>query len=172
MTCAVGRSPTCVLNLALSAARDAGIAQMRFRQVGPTRWKQIVDRIFVTFTRGGRAHRHSIWMWEDFKTPFYVLKRKHSLDMLLEFEAPTASVWFILGESHGATGGDYWLFEGEISAVIEVLKGLHIVEFYVVGHRLDWLLAENHHNMLIGVGDIAVQRLQALDEADAQRSHR
>jgi hypothetical protein len=36
------------------------------------------------------------------------------------------------------------------------LDNHHLVEFYVVAHSWEWLVGENHHDVLFAVGDHAI----------------
>nr|WP_180969996.1 DUF6756 family protein [Deinococcus planocerae] len=42
-----------------------------------------------------------------------------------------------------------------------VLDELFLFEYYIVDKGYGWLLCETHHNMLIGVGQLIVERMQA-----------
>jgi hypothetical protein len=46
----------------------------------------------------------------------------------------------------------FWLYEGRINAIISILKELSFEEYYIVSKKLEWILCENHHNLLIGSG--------------------
>ena len=149
---------------ALSAARERGIPPGRFRQVRPSRWTAILDRVLKVFTPRGVLNRNRDWLWEDFAQPCHVLRRPHTPATLLELDVASCRVWLIL-EDFDCTkrAGRHWLFEGDLGAVVEVLNNMHFMEFYVVARDLEWMVAENHHDMLFGVGEHGAQMLRALE---------
>ena len=54
----------------------------------------------------------------------------------------------------------FWLYEGKINAIVSVLKECHFLEYYVVSKRMEWIICENHHNILIGCGEKIIQKLE------------
>jgi len=145
----------------LATAREVGLPSTRFRQVGPTRFAAVLDRILETFTRGGIANRDSLWLWDDLQEPCHALIRP---DVCRVIRPASTPVWFMT-EDHGRTKrhSNYWLFEGDLGAVVDVIENHYHMEYYVVSRKLDWMLLENHHDVLYGVGEWIVARLHAIE---------
>ncbi len=49
------------LNKALATAKTLGLSETEFRQVGPTRWKDVLDDILIAITERGLSNRY--WLW-------------------------------------------------------------------------------------------------------------
>lgn len=63
------------------------------------------------------------------------------------------SVWFIAEARGKKHVGNFWLYEGEVSAICAVLRECPAFEYYVVEKKMRWLVCENHHNVLIASGE-------------------
>lgn len=153
-------------NSILAAARELGLSPARFRQVGPGRFSAVLDRILETFTRGGIANRGRSWLWEDLEDPAYSLVRPHAYRVIRQVAPPETPVWFMTEDDDGTKRhGNYWLFEGDLGAVVDIIENHSYLEYYVMSRKLEWMLLENHHNVLYGVGEWIVARLHALEAA-------
>lgn len=118
---------------------------------------------FTTLGPGGKDH---LWLWEQFKEPSFALRVHPGHDLLLRLISPEERVWFITEDWDGAKKDDnFWVFEGEAGAVQAVLEELPLFEYDVVDQNCAWLLCENHHNLLIGVGRPMVDRMKGLASA-------
>jgi hypothetical protein len=103
------------------------------------------------------------WLWTVLREPNFSLNGPPGLDALLLLGAPETMVWLIVEDWDGTRQGPpFWIFEATLSAAITTLKNHHLLEFYVVSRSLNWLVGENHHNVLFAVGDHAVKVLQGL----------
>jgi hypothetical protein len=51
------------------------------------------------------------------------------------------------------------VFEGTLAAAVATLDNHPLLEFYLVARSFDWLVAENHHNVLIVAGEQAASAL-------------
>jgi hypothetical protein len=58
-----------------------------------------------------------------------------------------------------ATRVNIGYFEGFIEPIQQILGRLNAFEYYWVSKKYDWLLAENHHGFLIGLGSIKSKML-------------
>ncbi|HEX4494267.1 MAG TPA: DUF6756 family protein [Thermoanaerobaculia bacterium] len=151
-------------NSILQSAQELRLSSERFRQVGPGRWRDLLDKILTRFTSQGPLNRSRLWLWEDFIQPTYTLQKEHTLETLLKLDEPAARVWLVFEDwDRTKRDGNFWLFEGDLAAAVSVLNNLYGIEFYIVSQSLDWLVAENHHDVLIGVGPHAIQALKAMD---------
>jgi hypothetical protein len=55
--------------------------------------------------------------------------------------------------------GNFWLYESRINPVCAVLSECPAFEYYILPRKMDWLLCENHHNLIIGSGEAIVSKL-------------
>ncbi|MFD1733286.1 DUF6756 family protein [Deinococcus malanensis] len=131
----------------------------------------MLNTILNTFTTYGSRGRDQFWLWEGFKGEQAHAMLPEPLDpaLLLQFVAPDERVWFVT-EDWGGTkrDGHYWVFEGQTRAITQLLQELFAFEYYLVAKDFSWLLCENHHNTLIGVGPTMVSRVRAFESARQQ----
>jgi hypothetical protein len=151
-------------NKILAAARELEIERARFRQVAAQRFAAVLNNVLTTFTRSGTRNNDTLWLWEDLKEPTYSLVQSHRPGILREVTDAATPVWLITEDwDRTKRHGNYWLFEGEFGAVLDVLEHVHRLEYYVVARKFEWLLLENHHGGILGAGEWIVQRLHAID---------
>ena len=147
----------------LASARECGCDRKSFRQLPGQRALKLLDRILGAFTVGGLRNRKAMWLWEDFRGPEFSVQGPHDLDDLLSLGPGETPVWLVVEDRHRAKRGTaFWIFEGTLASTIATLSNSFCIEFYIVGRSFDWLIAENHHEYLIAVGDRAVAALKRL----------
>ncbi len=150
----------------LASASECGLDKSAFRQVPGPRALQLLDQIFQAFTRKGIAHRRSNWFWDDLRPPTYSFHRPADTRRLPAV-APDGTLVYLVVEdfSRRKKESPFWLFEGTLEATLGVLDNHHLLEFYVVDRKFQWLLAENHHDVLIAVGEPATSALRQFEES-------
>jgi len=141
-------------NTVLAAARELSLSPEDFRQVGPQKWKTIIRQIFESFANTYRTD--VTWLWNHLKSSREAVQVNCSLKYLGSLVSPASAVW-VLFEDWDATKneGNYWLFEGTFGATLAVLNNMHGIEYYIVDRNFTWLIVENHHDILIGIGEPA-----------------
>lgn len=99
------------LNQVLNSARELGLDSQEFRQVGPTRWQDILSRILRTFTK---THVHNVlFLWEWIKSPHVSFQTKNGLELIRSMVDPKTRVWVLLEDTQRTKKtGNYWVFEG------------------------------------------------------------
>lgn len=151
-------------NKILAAARELKIERARFRQVAGQRFAAVLNSVLTTFTRGGTRNRDALWLWDYLKDPTYSLVQPCGPDILRQVTEGATPVWLITEDwDRTKRHGNYWLFEGDFVAALDVLKHLHRLEYYIVAQKFEWLLLENHHDVIVGAGEWAVQRLHTIE---------
>ncbi|HEY8947143.1 MAG TPA: DUF6756 family protein, partial [Polyangiaceae bacterium] len=118
------------------------------------------------FTTRGLRSRTSSWLWEDLRDPTISLAGRREIRTLLALGAPDTPVWLIV-EDFGRMkpGTPLWVFEATLAAAIATLENHHLLEFYIVSRSLDWLVGENHHDVLFAAGDHAVTVLRDIGQS-------
>lgn len=154
------------LNKALAAGKSLGLSTEEFQQVGPTRWKDVLDDILVATTERGLRNRNRYWLWEDFVDPHYSLPPSLTMDLMdLRCLGDPASRVYLLLEDWNDTKkvGYHWVLEGTLESALSVLAEMHLLEFYLVARDMSWIVAENHHGYWIGAGPHAVGVLHSIE---------
>jgi hypothetical protein len=49
-----------------------------------------------------------------------------------------------------------------LTLIAELLGDLYGFEYYIVSKKFEWLLCEDHHGVLIGVGQPVIERIENL----------
>jgi hypothetical protein len=123
-------------------------------------WRS-VEACFVVEPRNG-------WWWSWFRpepvTARYIGETSHGYRYITEV-APTSSdlLWLIAGD---CLDRSFAVCEASIGDIRDVIGECYGFEYYIVPKDLSWLLCENHHDVLIAVGDAIRDRL--LDMASHQ----
>jgi hypothetical protein len=116
-------------------------------------WRGVEAR-FVGEPRGG-------WWWEHFgpesDAARYLGEASHGYRYITEIVPPgTADLWLIAGD---CLDRSFVVCEGAIEDIRDVIGECHGFEYFVAPKGLDWILCENHHDVLIVVGDAIRARL-------------
>lgn len=134
--------------------------------VRQTHYGAVLNQILETFTVYGSQGRDRPWLWEGFKGERYAvyLGEPEGYRWLPRLLPPDERVWLMTEDWDGQKrNGHYWVFEGRVGTIEAVLGKLFAFEYYIVAKNFEWLLCENHHNALIGVGSRMIGRLQAAE---------
>ena len=146
----------------LQTAANLGLPYSYFRAIGITEWEPIMKRIENRFVSA--RYNKILWWWDGYlKGPVYsVLLPGWPVDALDKIIPLHEQVWFI------AEDDKFWLFEGTIESIQQVLAESHAFEYYIVSKKYEWLLCENHHDVLFGVGDIIIEKLKQMERGIAK----
>ena len=147
------------------AMKTLDIPPEGLKPVSLHRYEEILISILEKFTTLGKAGLSSLWWWESFREPVSWLKLEDAPSVLERLVSPDEYVWFVAEDNGGKQRGNFWLYEGKIRPIVSVLGELFHFEYYIVSKKLEWLLCENHHNILMGVGQPAIERMAALTPA-------
>ena len=132
------------------ASEALGYTSARFRRLPP----RVAECVHLSALRHFVPHGEPRWWWEHFPVSTAVAFPggdgwRHLTDI-----APDADerVWFLVdGSIWEATVRD-------IQAVIGECDGF---EYYLIQQEHHWLICENHHGVVIGVGKAVEERLRA-----------
>lgn len=158
------------------AVKTLGIPAEDFKPANLYRYEDILVSIMDKFTTLGKLGLMKCWPWTDFKEPGFSFAPPEPLDHLEEIIAPISSpeetFWFIVEDEPGTKINDnFWLYEGKLKAIVTVLRESYDFEYYIVDKRLNWLLCETHHDVLIGVGEPIIQSLKTIKAATGSVSY-
>ena len=68
-------------------------------------------------------------------------------------------VWFIAEDDQLPF---YPVYESNVQSIPQIVGKCYGFEYYIVQKQFDWLLCDNHHDTLIGVGKAVEMRIKAL----------
>jgi hypothetical protein len=136
------------------------LAPSDFRSLGPHEYESILLSIIDKFTTLDRKGVNQRWLWDSFKTPRRSMPLDDATTVLKELVPITETVWFIAEDARrNKRYGNYWVYEGKIGPIVGVIRETHYFEYYVVSKKFEWLLCENHHDILMAVGQPMVDQL-------------
>lgn len=98
------------------------------------------------------------WWWEDFKTSFNFKCLEYPFEHLLEIIPDIdAKVWFMIEDNQKEF---YPIYDTTATIIKDILSNCFGFEYYIISKDKSWLICENHHNNLIGVGNILKEHNQ------------
>lgn len=128
-----------------------------FQLIRLTKYQQILHSILKKFT-SLKVSQINKWWWDSLLDPIYYFHPENCFDTLFMIIDNNENIWLII-EDESKTNEHYWLYEGKIYAIVSVLSELPFMEYYIVSKKLDWMLCENHHNILIGCGEPIINKI-------------
>jgi len=144
------------------AAAALCLKPTEFRQIRVHQYQDILLSIIDHFTTLGRKGWNAPW-WDHFKGVEIGIHTTDAYKLLPELVPSEERVWFVAEDwGRNKRDGGFWLFEGKIQAIVSVLGEMFGFEYYVVSKKFEWLLCENHHDILIGVGQPMVDKMREL----------
>jgi hypothetical protein len=121
-----------------------------------TEWNEIEHKIINYFTG---VNEGFTWMWENkiLKKIEYYAKEIPDYNILVKiiFEVinHNEDLWFFLEDTLNYET-KYWGYEGRINDIIKLFGEIHLDDFYIVSKKLEWIIGQNHHDVLFGFGKI------------------
>jgi hypothetical protein len=146
----------------LSVARGLHFKQDQFDSIGIHDWPAVFKRIEAEFIIRKNSNTHFNWWWENLKKDNVSVQLPNDnawtyLHLLID---RNEKVWFV-GCDSDRDPSKFWLFEGFVAPIQQLLGKLSHFEYYLISKKYNWFLAANHHGTLIGLGSIK-NKLQAL----------
>jgi hypothetical protein len=130
----------------------------RFRLLGPHEYESVLRVVTEQFLDVGEKGLNYYRWWENFRgntASFHTSNAYKLLPKLLPHNQP---LWFI-AEDSSKKNAYFWVYEADAEAIVQVLAESHQFEYYIVSKKRDWLLCENHHEVLVAVGEPMIEAL-------------
>ena len=121
-----------------------------------TKWNEIEHKIINYFTG---VNEGFTWMWENKILEKFEYYAKEISDynilakIIFEVINHNESLWFFLEDTLNYET-KYWGYEGRINDIIKLFGEIHLDDFYIVSKKLEWIIGQNHHDVLFGFGKI------------------
>ena len=136
------------------AAGELALLASKFRILSKQEAAPVLAAIEAHFVKEAGLR----WWWEAFRdlptawTHFADGTGWSRLDQIVPPES--GLVWFVV-ENHP----EFVLCEATVEAAQSVIGECWGFEYYVVAQSLDWLVCENHHDVVYAVGEAVAERL-------------
>lgn len=147
--------------LLTEAAKKIGL-ETEIKLVEPHRYLAILERIIASRTSLNSAAVSALWWWEALREPVAYTQPSDALCTLKALIDPNESIWFVVEAGSQKERGNFWLYDSKIGPVCAVLQELPLVEYYIVQKKLQWLVCENHHGLVIASGEPMATKLERL----------
>jgi len=139
------------------AIKELQINRDDFQEISKLRWKEILLKVVECFVQKTHYTHDLHWAWNRLKEPCNILRFDNNNGYrYIEELIDDKYVWFITEDS----SGKFWLYEGKpeiISKVIE--ESYYIDEYYIVSKKYEWILCEDHHQIIHGSGETIVNKI-------------
>lgn len=132
-----------------SALEVLALPKHSFIKLPESESRVLFNDLVVTFVEGGDRK----WWWEAFKQgPVCTISGFSKPYELLVSLVPDVDekLWFIVEDNYS---DHYPIYEGDVRLITSVIEECFAFEYYLVPKNKEWLLCENHHNVLLGVGE-------------------
>jgi len=139
-------SPTDQVFEALSAL---SISQSDCALIEGAEAKKLFQRFLDRFTDGVDCH----WWWEKFPdlSASYHCSDNMGFERICDIvPAPHDDVYLVIEDD---SRDHYPIFITKPTLAMEIIGECYSFEYYIIPKDLSWLLCENHHSVLIGVGE-------------------
>jgi hypothetical protein len=126
-----------------------------FATVPDAHARALFDSFLAHFTGGVDAR----WWWEHFVQPTSTLSvadGKAFTRIWALVPDARAKVWFVAEDDQLPF---YPVYDATPAAAQSVVGECYGFEYYLIAKDLSWLLCENHHDTLIGIGDVVRRRM-------------
>ncbi len=120
----------------------------------------ILSRIAREFVNDSR----SVWWWQSLvdDKPSAEVDAQGAGHQFIPELCPDEICWFVVTDDQGS---NWSVFEAKPSTISAILSNCHFFEYFVASRDLDWIVFENHHDLIIGMGDSVVDRITRLSNS-------
>ena len=138
-----------------NAIKTLSLGESEIQQLETNEAEPLYNELISTFVKGGDRR----WWWESFSKPsecvqFLDDKGFEKITEIVPDE--NECVWFVVEEDQLPF---YPIFESTPSAIKKVIGECYAFEYYIIPKSKEWLLCENHHGYLIGIGESITNKL-------------
>lgn len=135
--------------------KEFSLNRNRIFEVSKQDYKQILQKIEQTFVLYGQTIH---WANMGYYNPKFPVWSVDCRDNRLWFEHLNKMIpnpknaFYVLFEEIGRQRPKYWVFEMYLDELIVILNESIVNDYYIVSKKYDWLISENHHNIVSFVG--------------------
>jgi hypothetical protein len=129
---------------------------LKIEPLNINKWNEIEHKIINYFTE---TNDGLTWMWENKIINKFdsFAKQISDFNILIEIIYETINkeelLWFFVEDTLNYKT-KYWGYEGKITEIIKLFKEIHLDDFYIVSKKLEWVIGQNHHDILFCFGEI------------------
>ncbi len=139
-----------------NAIKQLGLSKVAVR-VSDEKAEAIYKSLISTFVTGGDRR----WWWEAFKLPSASIEYEDGMGFkrISNFVPDKKEiVWFVVEDDQLPY---YPIYEASTENVSSIISECFAFEYYLVPKDKSWLVCENHHNRVIGVGGSVISAIES-----------
>lgn len=115
-------------------------------------------------------HQHFVngadrrWWWEDLSLPYASIQFAHDKAYTaLPKLVPNANdnIWWMVEDVISPT---YPIYEATANSAVEIIGNCFAFEYYLIAKDMSWMVCENHHGTIIGVGDTVIESINDMKQ--------
>ena len=125
-----------------------GLSENDYRKMTEDVSGNLINDFVETFVDGGDRK----WWWEAFKIkPIHrITSHPNPFRLIVPIVPdPSEKLWFVVEDDSSL---HYPVYEANARVIEKVIGECFGFEYYLIPKDKQWLLCENHHNVLIGIG--------------------
>ena len=142
-----------------NARQQLSISDANFKSLpSTTNWHRLKEQIYRRFCKISNKSR-SIWLWDNFKHGYQGIDLNVHLHSILHQLIPNDEmIWFMASD-----GTNLLFYEGKVKAIQAIIgeTSYELDEYYLISKKDEWLFCANHHDILIGTGELAIRKIKA-----------
>lgn len=136
-----------------------GLSESDIRLLPDQEGRIIFEHALKTFV-GGNDRK---WWWEGFskKSTYVKIENGDGYKLIIEIVPDKEEkIWWIVEEDLLPY---YPVYETSPKVAKEVIGECYGFEYYIIDKDDRWLLCENHHDYLIGIGDLVEEKIKQIE---------
>ncbi|MGD1919183.1 MAG: DUF6756 family protein [Pleurocapsa sp.] len=144
------------------AKKELRISDESFKEVKYYSYESILKQIGEKFTNSGKRATQYFRINHDLKGDVvsFMPKNEEDVPEILKLIIPDNSkLWFIGAETKNEKP-KYWLYESDLDSAIAIICNMYLFDFYLVDKKYNWLISEEHHGVLVSVGEPVASNLK------------
>jgi hypothetical protein len=129
-------------------------------EVGIHHWQSIIQKFEQTFIKKTHYTNQIFWYWQFLKSEGYSLQfiNDNAYKHLHKLIDKNERLFFMVEEKRAIP--KFWVYEGNIKGIQKVIDETFAFEYYIFSKKFEWLLCENHHGILIGLGEKIIEKMK------------
>ncbi len=149
----------------LEAVKESNVSD--FSLVSLHKYESVLIDILDRFTSLGKKGLDHYWWWDSFNQSHVTAMPTYAPNAIEKFFDRNEKVWFVAEDWHASKkAGCFWLYESSLGSVIKVLNEMYGFEYYIVNRKMEWMIGENHHDILFALGGHAIKTVMESNMPD------
>jgi len=132
------------------------INRNKLHEVRKDQWEEILESIESRFLVKNHYSHGLHWGWNKLKEPKLSMRFVDQPYQYIREIIEDDVFWFIVEDLNDKL----WVYEGEKDIIFELIPELcHLNEYYLVSKKYQWLICEDHHEIVHLHGQEVIQRM-------------